>query len=74
VGLRKNGRRKDIPIDYVRADPNGNRRSRRLAAREAKAARLGRDAGTPTGGAPVIESYAKKNGKTSEYNRWLDER
>lgn len=55
VANRKGGgaRRTDIPIDYVEANPTGNRRSRRLHAREAKAAQHGRSIGTPTGGAPA---------------------
>lgn len=45
------GRRRDIPVDYIVADPEGNRRSRRMAAREAKAAARGRDVGHSAGGA-----------------------
>jgi hypothetical protein len=52
------GRRTEIPIDYIAADTAGNRASRRLAARQAKAAKRGRDAGHSTGGAPLPERRA----------------
>lgn len=40
-----------VPIDYIVSDPNGNRASRRMAAREAKAAARGRATGASTGAA-----------------------
>jgi hypothetical protein len=42
--------RRSIPVDYIAADPNGNRRSRRLARREAAARARGRGIGHSSGG------------------------
>lgn len=42
-------RRTAVPVDYVVSDPAGNRRSRRMAAREAKAAAKGRQTGHSSG-------------------------
>lgn len=45
-------RQREIPVDYIVADPNGNRASRRMAAKEAKARARGRNTGHGTGGEP----------------------
>lgn len=57
-------RRSQIPVDYIVADPNGNRRSRRMAAKEAKANARGRDTGTSTGGAfwkPLVDGEPEEH-------------
>jgi hypothetical protein len=53
--MRRKGssRKREVPIGYVVADPNGNRASRRMAAKEAKAAAKGRVTGHSTGAAPT---------------------
>jgi hypothetical protein len=48
----KGTRSKLIPIGYVEADPTGNRASRRMAAKERKAAKRGRRTAHGTGGDP----------------------
>jgi len=50
-------RRTQVPVGYVVSDPTGNRASRRMAAKEAKAARRGRRAGRGTGGGPIEPSW-----------------
>lgn len=52
-------RRTEIPVGYVIDDPNGNRASRRLAAKKAKAARRGRTTGLSTGAAPLHPTIHK---------------
>lgn len=46
-------RRSEIPLRYVESNPNGNRAARRMAVREEKAGRRGRDVGASTGAAPL---------------------
>ncbi len=42
-----------IPVDYIVSDPGGNRASRRMHAKEKKAAERGRTTGHGTGAAPA---------------------
>jgi hypothetical protein len=55
------GRSTEIPIDYIAADANGNRASRRMAAKEAKAAKRGRKIGHSSGGDPLGDNVTKEN-------------
>lgn len=55
-------RRSEIPIGYVVSEPAGNRASRRMAAKEAKAARRGRATGHGTGGAPIAPALKGDEG------------
>lgn len=45
-----NTRQRLIAVDYIVADPHGSRASRRMAAKEAKAAKRGTTTGHSTGG------------------------
>lgn len=62
----RGARSKEIPRGYVEADPNGNRQARRLAEKEAKAAKQGRNVGTSTGGAPQEFRRVRRKEKHGE--------
>lgn len=53
MGGKRIARRAQIPIGYVESNPDGNRASRRMAAKEAKAERRGRQTGHSAGGASI---------------------
>lgn len=62
-------RRTDIPVDYVVSDPNGNRRSRRIAAREAKAAAKGRQTGLSSGAQGIRQEARDSDDAADEAER-----
>jgi hypothetical protein len=52
VKSKGTARRVEVAVRYVESNPDGNRASRRMAAKEARAAAKGREVGTSTGAAP----------------------
>jgi len=47
------GRKREIPLGYLEASPEGNRAARRMFAKEQRARTKGRATGHGTGGAPI---------------------